>query len=187
MNTLVNTQDKSGKLNPLDLKVLFTLLSLSNKSDRAIAKILGISNTSLSKRRRRLEKDGCIKEYTVIPDLHSMGLDVIVFYFSSTSDMLTPAQLKESRELALKHPEVLCLLEEQNLAGTSWFAVTIHKTYDGFVELSKKVQEDVLSLHPQSQILPRYERHTLIFHTEKLFPKPFSFRNLELLFKQENN
>lgn len=51
-------QDSYSQLNLQDLRVLFALMAQSNKSDRAIAKVLGISNTLLSKRRRKLEQEG---------------------------------------------------------------------------------------------------------------------------------
>lgn len=162
-----------------NLRVLFALMSLGGKSDRAIAKILGISNTTLSRKRRKLEQEGYVKEYTIIPDLHKIGFEVIVFSFASTTDVVAPIQSKEAQELAYKHPEILCLIEDQGLEGTNWLAISVHKNYDGYLELCKTIQQELLFLHPR----PHIELRTSVFHTGKQFLKPFSLRNLESLFQ----
>ncbi len=179
MNKLLGKQDTLDKKLLENLQVLFALMALCGKSDREIARILEISNTTLSRRRRKLEQDGYIKEYTIIPDLHKMGLEVIVFSFSSTTDVVTPVQSKEAHDLIQKYPEILCILQDQGLEGTNWLGITVHKNYDGFIDLSKKVQNELLSLHQP----PHIETHTFMFHTDKMFPKPFSFRNMESLFQ----
>lgn len=179
MNKFFSGKDTIDRKTQDKLRVLFALLALGGKSDRAISKILGVSNTTLSRRRRKLEQEGYIKEYTLIPNLHKMGLEVIVFSFSSTSEVVTPTQSKEAQELIRKYPEVLCVLEDQGLSGTNWVGITVHKNYDGFIELTQKVQKDLLALHPQ----PHIETHTMMFHTGRLFPKPFSLQNLEALFQ----
>ncbi len=183
MNGLLSKQDTLDRKTEDNLKVLFALMALSGKSDRAIAKILGISNTSLSRRRRNLEQKGYIKAYTVEPNLSKIGLGVIVFSFASTTDKLTQAQLKEAHELAHKHPEIICLLEDQDLEGTNWFAITVHKDYDGFIRFTKKINQEINFIPPQ----PHLERHTIMFYTDKLYPKPFSFKNLESLFPFESS
>jgi DNA-binding Lrp family transcriptional regulator len=174
----------STSMNPQDLRVLFSLIAKSNKSDRAMAKVLGISNASLSKRRKKLENEGYIKEYTIIPDLHRMGIELVIFHFATTSDVYTSAQVEAAREFFKKYPGVLGLFEERSHRGTSWFAITVHRNYEDFMEMSKKINEDILSSDPKNaQLDSHYERHTFLFHTDKPSPIPFSFKNLELLFQ----
>lgn len=179
MSEFFSKQVKVDKRTEENFRVLFALMALGGKSDRTIAKILGISNTTLSRKRRKLEQEGYIKEYTIIPDLHKMSLDVIVFSFASTTDVVAPVQSKEAQELAHKHPEILCLIEDQGLEGTNWLAISVHKNYDGYLELCRNVQKELLFLHPR----PQMEVRTLMFHTGKQFLKPFSLRNIESLFK----
>lgn len=179
MNKLLSDQDNYNRKIYDNFRILFALMALGGKSDRAISNILGINNTTLSRKRKKLEQEGYIKEYTLMPDLHKMGLEIIVFTFASTTDAIAPTQTKEVRELMQRHPEILCALEDQGLESTNWVIVTVHKNYDGFIELSKDVLKESMSL-PQR---PHVETHSLMFHTGKPFLKPFSFRNLEGLFK----
>ncbi len=179
MSKLLSKKNTLNGKTQKKLKVLFTLIALGGKSDREIAKNLGISHTSLSRRKKKLEQEGYIKEYTPVPDLYKMGLGVIVLSFASTNDVVTPTQFKEAHEVAHIHPELLCLLEDRGMTGTHWFAVTAHRDYDDFIEFSRKVEKELSSLHQ----LPPLETHSFMFHTDKLFPKPFSYRNLGSIFQ----
>ncbi len=181
MNKFLSTHDTLDRKALENLKVLFALMALGGKSDREIARILGISNTTLSRRRRKLEQDGYIKEYTIIPNLYKMGLDVIVFTFASTTEVITPEQTSKVRELMQRHPEVLCAIEDQGLESTNWVMISVHKNYDGFVELSKEVQKETLLL-PQR---PHVETRSVMFRTGNKFPRPFSLRSLNALFQPE--
>ena len=54
------------------MNLLLELLKDSKRSDREIAKVLGVSQPTVSRMRGRLVKEGMIKEFTVIPDLVRM-------------------------------------------------------------------------------------------------------------------
>lgn len=74
---------------------------------------------------------------------------------------------------------MICFLEENDVEGTSWFSVTVHKSYDDFVELSNKVRKELCAQHNVLHV----ESKRLVFRTEKLYPKPLSFRHLEEVFQ----
>lgn len=173
-----NTADRKAQD---DLKTLFALISSGGKSDREIAKTLRISNSSLSRKRKKLEEEGYIKEYTLIPNFYKMGLKVIVFSSCSTSDVVPPENAKFIQDLMLNIPELLCLFEGHDVEGTNWFAVTVHRDYDEFVELYKNVMEECGAL----QHMPHVESKRLVFHTNRLLPKAFSLRQLEFLFQNK--
>ena len=172
-------QDSVDLKTQRNLKILFGLMALGGKSDREIAKNLGINNTTLSRGRKKLEKEGYIKEYTIIPDFHKMGLEFLVFTYSSTTDLVTPGQSKKFYEQMNKYPNVLCVLEDQRPTGTNWVMVSIHKNYETFSELCIESEKDFLSLQP----MPHAETRSFMFRTSNLFPKPFSLQNLEQLFQ----
>ncbi len=179
MNKLLGKHDSLDRKSQENLRVLFALMAMGGKSDRAIAKILGINNTTLSRRKRKLEQEGYIKEYTLLPDFYKMGFEVVVFAFASTTDVIPQENSKFLQEMSQNNPELLCVLEDQDNSGTNWFTISVHKNYDEFVELYKKIQKELISLHH----LPRVESKRLVFHTNKLGPKPFSLRYMDSLVK----
>ena len=64
----------------LPAKLLRELLKNSKRSDRDLAKILKVSQPTITRRRARLEKKQ-ILDYTAIPDFGKFGIDIKAFTF----------------------------------------------------------------------------------------------------------
>jgi len=60
-------------------EVFFELMRNAKKSDRNIAKKLGISQPTVTRTRKRLETDGYIKRYTIVPDFSKLGFEIAAF------------------------------------------------------------------------------------------------------------
>lgn len=173
--------DKFDRKKRENLQVLFALMSLGGKSDRAISKVLGVNNTTLSRRRRILEKEGYINEYTAIPDFHKIGLDIIVFTFASTTEPITQIQTKTFGELMRNRHDVLCVLEDQGFGTTNWVIISAHTNHDEYDEMSKELFSQV-----STSIRPHMELTSLIFRTNKKHPKMFSLRDVETILKKQS-
>ena len=63
------------ELKPLDYQLLFELMKDSHRSDRQLAKALGISQPTVTRRRAMLE-DSTIEGYTVIPKFGQIGFEI---------------------------------------------------------------------------------------------------------------
>jgi DNA-binding Lrp family transcriptional regulator len=55
-------------MKPVMLKLVAELFRNSRKSDREMARKLGVSQPTVSRMRGKLESEGVIQEYTIIPD-----------------------------------------------------------------------------------------------------------------------
>jgi DNA-binding Lrp family transcriptional regulator len=58
----------------VELKVVIELIKNSHRSDRELARAVGVSQPTLSRTRKKLEKQGMIKEYTIIPTIQGLVL-----------------------------------------------------------------------------------------------------------------
>src|SRR3972149_10571178 len=63
------------------LQLLQELVKNSKRSDRDLAKILGVSQPTLTRMRKRLEREGYILDYTAIPNVAKLGFEIISFTF----------------------------------------------------------------------------------------------------------
>ncbi len=61
--------------------MLAELLKNSRRSDRDLAKAMGTSQPTATRLRAKLEKDGIIKEYTIVPDLKKAGYELLALTF----------------------------------------------------------------------------------------------------------
>ena len=68
------------ELKPIDYKLLFELMKDSHRSDRRLAKALGVSQPTVTRRRATLEEN-FIEGYTVIPKFGKIGFEIAAFTF----------------------------------------------------------------------------------------------------------
>lgn len=88
-----------------ELKLISELLKNSHRSDRELAKATGLSQPTVSRLRIKLEKEGYIKEYTIIPDFEKLGYEIMAITFVKLGKHLTPEQIEEARKIAKKDLE----------------------------------------------------------------------------------
>ncbi len=135
------------ELKPLDYQLLFELMKDSHRSDRQLAKALGISQPTVTRRRAMLE-DSTIEGYTVIPKFGQIGFEIAAFTFMRTKLNHTKGAEKEGtfnklKEYYLKQPNVVTVLSGQGM-GWDAICVSLHENYTSFAEFLRN-QESELS------------------------------------------
>ena len=80
--------------------LLYELMKNSRRSDRDLAKILEVSQPTITRMRKKLETSEYISEYTLIPNLVKLGFEIVAFTFlnvaqTCTDPNMTPEQLAE--------------------------------------------------------------------------------------------
>jgi DNA-binding Lrp family transcriptional regulator len=73
-------------LKDIELKILTELMKNSRRSDRALAKAVGVSQPTVSRTIGKLQKEGYIKEFTIIPDFKKIGFAVMSIMVSKVKD-----------------------------------------------------------------------------------------------------
>lgn len=128
------------ELKPVDYRLLFELMKDSHRSDRKLAKALGVSQPTVTRRRALLEKD-LIEGYTIIPKFGKIGFEIAAFTFLKSKLKQETGQEKEKalknlNEWYMKQPNVLLVTEGR---GMGWDAVcvSIHKNFSDFSEFIK--------------------------------------------------
>ena len=123
------------QINKIDRKILAGLLRNSKGSDRALARAIGVSQPTVTRRRARLEKEA-ISSYTMIPKWVKLGFKLLVITFTKSREALTsPEKLKETLETSKKwmmqHPNVLLCAGSRGM-DMGGFMISIHKDYSEF-------------------------------------------------------
>ena len=90
----------SKSLKEIELRLIAELMKNSRRSDRELAKALGISQPTVSRTIKRLEKEGIIKEYTMIPDFQKIGYKILALVFVKLKQPLNQEQIGKARNIA---------------------------------------------------------------------------------------
>jgi DNA-binding Lrp family transcriptional regulator len=120
-------------------KLLFALIKNSKRSDRDLAKVLGFSQPTVTRRRKVLEKEA-MKQYTIIPNLSYLGFDMVVFTFFRSKELVHPLWEK-GKKWAAKQPNVVFVSTGQGMDADA-IMVSVHKDYADFVKFYHVFRRD---------------------------------------------
>jgi DNA-binding Lrp family transcriptional regulator len=100
---LINTQMSiMFALDEIDKKILAELLANSNRSNREIARAIGVSAATVINHVQRLESAGVITDYTIMIDFERLGFELTVIMEVTVSR----GKLLETQEEIAKLPYV---------------------------------------------------------------------------------
>ena len=116
----------------LSQKLLRELLKGSKRSDRELAKILKVSQPTLTRNRRKLEKSGMIQGYTIIPNFRKMGFEILALTFVKTlPGVPTKEVLEKAKEYAAKFPNAILSSTGEGL-GMNGVVISFHKNFTDY-------------------------------------------------------
>ena len=92
----------------LPQQLLRELLKNSKRSDRELAKVLGVSQPTITRARHRLEREGVIRDYTIVPDFKKMGFEILAINVAKLRpEILLSEPSEKVREFAKRFPNVI--------------------------------------------------------------------------------
>jgi DNA-binding Lrp family transcriptional regulator len=142
------------ELKPIDYKLLFELMKDSHRSDRRLAKALGVSQPTVTRRRATLEEN-FIEGYTVIPKFGKIGFEIAAFTFLKGKLKQKTGQekeegLKKMKDWYMKQPNVVFVLDGR---GMGWDAVCLsfHESFSDFAEFIRAHDSELSDWIVESQ------------------------------------
>ncbi len=110
------------------MKLLMELLKDSKRSDMEIAKIMGVSQPTISRMRQRLTDEGIIQEFTVIPDFVKMGFQIMAI---SSFKYKVAKDIEGLKKLMMARPNVIFASLAEGM-GKNGIIISFHKSYPEF-------------------------------------------------------
>ena len=133
------------RLKDVEVRVLAELMKNSRRSDRELAKIMRVSQSTVTRARKRLEKTGVIREYTIIPDFRALGFNIMGITSLEVSQPVTEEKFKEIRKVTLEisekdpHPALMAvngLSQKKNRVFISFY-----KDYADYMDTMKTAKQ----------------------------------------------
>jgi DNA-binding Lrp family transcriptional regulator len=142
------------ELKPIDYKLLFELMRNSHRSDRQLAKALGVSQPTVTRRRAMLEENS-IEGYTVIPKFGQVGFEIAAFTFLKSKLKQEKGKekeeaLKKLKDWYMKQPNVVLVLGGNGM-GWDTVLVSFHKSYSDFAEFIRTHDSELSDWITESQ------------------------------------
>ncbi|UCG45192.1 MAG: Lrp/AsnC family transcriptional regulator [Candidatus Bathyarchaeota archaeon] len=153
-------------------KILVEMLRDSKRSDREIAKLVGVSQPTVTRTRSKLVKEGMIKEFTVIPNLSEMGFEIMAI--NCFRSRVRKELADKAEEVTMNSPNILFSARCQG-GGKNGLIISLHKNYTDYSRfISSIIAEGGDDIE---------ENETYLISLNDFIPKPFSFEGIAKLFE----
>jgi len=120
-------------------RLLLQLIKNSKRSDREIAKVLKVSQPTITRLRKKLEKKA-IANYTVVPDFPTLGYELMAFtLISSTGAKLD--LIEKAKEWAKGHPNIIFASQGEGM-NMSGLMISLHKSFGEFSGFMLELRRD---------------------------------------------
>jgi DNA-binding Lrp family transcriptional regulator len=137
-------KQKGIYMKDVELKLISELMKNSRRSDRELAKTIGVSQPTVSRLIRKLEKNGYIQEYTMIPNLEKLGYQIMALIFVKHKELSSDDFLK-ARTVAQHDfrnaPTEIILFERGIGEEHTGVIISFHKDYASYTKLASRTRQ----------------------------------------------
>ncbi|MCJ7760219.1 winged helix-turn-helix transcriptional regulator [Candidatus Bathyarchaeota archaeon] len=146
----------------VELKLVSELMKNSRRSDRELARVLGLSQPTVGRMIKKLEKEGVIHDYTMVPDMNKLGIEMIAITVAAFRPPANPEErMRKCKEFVEKHPNILFLSSGIG-TGTERVFISVHKDYSDYVRFVKEVKAEIAEYKIADTFLISYKGDTVL-------------------------
>ena len=132
------SEKKTVKLRDIEVRIISELMKNSRRSDRELAHAIGTSQPTVSRVIKRLEKEGIIKEYTMIPDFKRLGYQMMGVTFIGVKESLKKDESAELRkaveDIEKKDPYASLMAVDGIGLGKNRMFITLYRNYARYAQ-----------------------------------------------------
>lgn len=129
----------------VEFKLISELMKNSRRSDRELAKVVGVSQPTISRMIKKLEKEGLIKEYTMLPDFRKLGYELFAITFIKFNRMFTAEEVEKAKNETYSSfkdaPLEIVLVERGTGLGYHGVFISLHRNYTTYIEFREWIRK----------------------------------------------
>jgi DNA-binding Lrp family transcriptional regulator len=128
----------------VELKLISELMKNSRRSDRDLAGAIGVSQPTVTRIRNKLEKEGYIREYTMIPDFSKLGYKIMAITFALSRSLGKEEAERAGKTLAdsVKDKQFeFIMLERGDGLGFDGVIISLHEDYASYLKVSEWLRQ----------------------------------------------
>ena len=150
-------------------RLLFEYLKDSSRSDKEMAKVIGVSESTISRMKRKLVEDGLVFQFSAMPNFSKIGYEIMAFSCVKFKPEKIPEIEARAKGWARNNHEILFTSRTQGM-GMDALTISVHKNYADyakFVKKNKMMFGDLMA-----------EAHNMLIDLKGEVTKPFSLQYL---------
>lgn len=137
--------NRSRRTRAIELSVLSELMKNSRTSDRELARKLRKSQPTISRIRAKLEREGYIMEYTLIPNLTKLGYEIASVVFVRSKNQPNRKEMEKIKSIAHEWEKKLAFSTIMAIQGEGLghqaMIVSFHRSFAKYREFMDQVKQ----------------------------------------------
>jgi len=131
----------------IELGIISELMRNARMSDRDVARRLGVSQPTVSRTRHKLEKEGYIRGYMIVPDLLKLGFQIVATTFVRFKEDLNTEQKETFRKRAQErfkdesYATSVIMFERGMGLGYTGIIVSLHESYASYARMLGMIKQ----------------------------------------------
>ena len=121
-------------------KLLLELLKNSHRSDRQLAREMGTSQPTVTRIRNKLEKNGWIKEYTIVPNFEKMEIQLMAITILKTH--WKKESVEKGRKASMTRPNVIFSARAEGMGGRNVVVISLHRDYPSYADFIENIMKE---------------------------------------------
>jgi DNA-binding Lrp family transcriptional regulator len=128
-------------LKDVELRLISELVKNSRRSDRELARTLGVSQPTVSRTRMRLEKQGLI-EYSAFPNLPKLGFELISVTLAKRDYQKQPEiNLQKAKDFVKRHTNIIFTASGIGIDNDR-ILISIHRDYSDYAKFMQEMKTE---------------------------------------------
>jgi DNA-binding Lrp family transcriptional regulator len=120
-------------------RLLRELLKDSKRSDRELAKVLGVSQPTITRLRHKLVDEGIIQGFTITPEFTKLGYEIMAITLAKAKTTLEPDKQERASKLVLTNPSVIFVASGEGM-GMNGVMISLHRNYADYVDFMQNLR-----------------------------------------------
>jgi len=137
-------EENEVHLKDVERRLIAELMLNSRRSDRDLSRAVGVSQPTVSRLIKKLENQGVIKEYTMIPDFQKLGFELLVMTFIKLKRSLTAEEADRAREITkqrIRDSQFAIIATERGMGlGYDGVVVSLYEDFASYIEHKNQIQ-----------------------------------------------
>ena len=130
-----------GKLKDVELKLLLEIMKNSRKSDRALAKSIGVSQPTFSRLLKKMQKDFGMT-FTASADLAKIGFELVAITFGKQEkEPVDPQKVKQLLD-GFNNCIIFASTGRSSDIDSDRMIISVHKSYSDYVEFKEYLRTE---------------------------------------------
>jgi len=169
-------KEKGSQLKDVELRLVAELMKNSRRSDRELAKAIGVSQPTVSRVRVKLERERII-EYNASPNLAKLGFEILAVVLGRRNYQKNPEiDIQKAKNYARDRPNILFGASGNGL-GYDRISVSVHRSFSDYSGFMQELQTEWAGIMDVDSFLINLKGGDVV--------QPLSFKVLAELLKNE--